>query len=184
MASEQECLHAVIMSVTYLHPGSVVLAAVLSIVLAGCATPTTKPDGTFDPEALWRSADHRHNAAVASIHELARLESDYKAIIRLTRDGELRGRAYLGLAELSNASGDDKATRKNLEQALHCGMAPADQRMALLELGFVLDQRLNDYAAARVAYQQLINEHPDSKEAALASLRLQYVTERSEAHDD
>lgn len=172
------------MSVTYLHISSVVLAAVLSVALIGCATPTAKPDGTFDAEALWRSADQRHDAAVESVHELAQLQSDYRAIIRLARDGEIRGRAYLRLAELSNASGDDTATRENLEQALRCGMAPADQRMALLELGFVLDQRLNDYAAARAAYQQLINEHPNSEEAALARLRLQYVTERSVADVD
>ena len=54
-------------------------------------------------------------------------------------------------------------------------MAPADQRVALLELGFVLDQRLDDYPAAQEAYQQLINEHPDSEEATLARLRLQQV---------
>ena len=63
-------------------------------------------------------------------------------------------------------------------------MASPEQRMALLELGFVLDQRLAQYDAARAAYQQIINEYPDSEEAALARLRLQYVPEGSAAHDD
>jgi tetratricopeptide (TPR) repeat protein len=172
------------MSTPYLHSAGVVLAAFMAVTLAGCATPDARPDSGADPEALWESANRRHNATVASIHEVARLKSDYEAVIRLTRDGELRGRAYLRLAELSSASGDPEASRENLEQALRSGMAPDDQRVALLELGFILDQRLRDYPAARAAYQQLINEHPDSEEAALARLRMQYVPEGNGAHDD
>ena len=160
------------------------LAAVLSVGLCGCATPAPEPASTVDPEAIWQSANNRHASAVAGIHEARQLRSDYEAIIRLTREGELRGRAYLRLAELSSADGDDEATRGNLEQALRCGMAPPEQRAALLELGFVLDQRLARYDAARAAYQQLINEYPDSEEAALARLRLQYVPEGSVDHDD
>ena len=165
-----------------LQRAGIALAAVLSVIVAGCATPTAKPPGSTDPEALWLDADRRHSASVASIHAVQQLRSDYEAIIRLARDGELRGRAYLRLAELSDASGDDETTRRNLEAALHCGMAPAYQRAALLELGFVLDQRLADFAGARAAYQQLINEYPDSDEAALAKLRLPYVPKESRAH--
>lgn len=162
----------------------VALAAVLSVGIGGCVTTSPEPVSTVDPEAIWQSANSRHAPAVAGIHEARRLRSDYEAIIRLTRDGELSGRAYLRLAELSSANGDDEATRRNLEQALRCGMASPEQRMALLELGFVLDQRLAQYDAARAAYQQIINEYPDSEEAALARLRLQYVPEGSAAHDD
>lgn len=170
------------MSTAYPHAAGVALVAVLSVVIAGCSTPRAKPDATIDPEALWQSASRRHDATVASIQELAQLESDYGAIIRLTRDGGLRGRAYLKLAELSEAMGNHEETRRHLEQALRCGMAPTNQRVGLLKFGFVLDQRLNDYAAARAAYQQLINEYPESEEAALAMLRLKYVSERNGIH--
>ena len=172
------------MSSPTLRTAGVVLAVAVSVAIAGCAAPVVKPESRTDPEALWESASSRHASAVASVHEVRQLTSDYEAIIRLTRDGELRGRAFLKLAELSEASGDAEATRAYLEQALHSGLAPADQRAALLEFGFVLDQRLGEYNAARAAYQQLINEHPDSKEAALAKLRLRYVPEEKPAHGD
>ena len=160
------------------------LAIAVPVALAGCAAPAVKPERLTDPQALWDSASSRQAAAVASIHEVRQLQSDYEAIIRLTRNVELRGRAFLRLAEISDASGDAEATREYLEQALHSGLAPADQRAALLEFGFVLDQRLGDYHAARAAYQQLINEHPESEEAALARLRLRYVPEEKPAHGD
>ncbi len=153
---------------------STVLLVALSLSITACSTSTAPGDGAvLDADALFASAERRHDGAVTSIVELRQLQDDYAAVTRLSRDGDQRGRAYLRLAELDSALGDYDRALGNLERALRAGMEPANQRIALLELGDLLERRLDDRTRAASAYRQLLAEHPGTEEAELARLRLE-----------
>ena len=77
-----------------------ILAVVVGLVIQSCSTT---PARNLDAHALWRSAESRHSAAVRDVAERQRLQNDYATIIRLSRDGDLRGRAFVRLAELDVA---------------------------------------------------------------------------------
>jgi hypothetical protein len=144
------------------------LSVAVLLVLFGC---TSAPQ-QLDPEVLWQRADRQHADALEGIAQREQLQSDYQGIIRLSNDGDLRGRAYVRLAEIDLALGEYKLARYNLEQSLRAGLPPEDQRRALLMLGDLMDRHLQNEAAATIAYQQVINEHPATPESELATLRL------------
>ena len=96
----------------------------------------------------------------------------YAAIIRLSRDGDLRGRAFVRLAELNVALGQYDKARHNLEQSLRAELAPEHRRRALLMLGDLMERHLLNRAGAATAYRQIINEYPATPETELARLRL------------
>jgi tetratricopeptide (TPR) repeat protein len=147
-------------------------AAVAGIALSGCATTPQE----LDPEALWRHAERQHADAIIAVAQRQQLQSDYAAVIRLSRDGDRRGQAFVRLAELDLALGDYDQARDNLEQSLHAGLTPEHRREALLMLGDLRERHLLDPDGAAAAYQQIINEHPATSEAELATLRLGRIT--------
>jgi TolA-binding protein len=103
------------------------------------------------------------------------LQSDYKTIIRITPDVSIRGRAYLGLAELDLALGNYKRARHNLVQALRFDLPPEPRRRTLLMLGDTLERHLDSSEDAIMAYQQIVNEHPQTLESEVAQLRLRML---------
>ncbi|MDJ0852476.1 MAG: hypothetical protein QNK04_29240, partial [Myxococcota bacterium] len=107
-----------------------------------------------------------------AFEEARLLRSDYDAVIRLDRSGSLRGRAYLGLAELDLARQEYEAAAWNLEQALRASLAPPQRVEALLLLGDVLERRLDRAGEARTVYHQILHEHPGGSGAELARARL------------
>ena len=88
-----------------------------------------------DPEVRWRQAERRLGAVVESLEDVRLLRNDYDAVILLDHSGELRGRAFLRLAELDLGQKEYESARANLEQALRAGLEPPDQAAALLLRG-------------------------------------------------
>ncbi len=130
---------------------------------------------SLDPEVRWRQAERRRDAVVALRENVRVLRNDYDAVIRLDRSGELRGRAFVRLAELDLAQREYESARVNLEQARRAGLLSSDRVGALLLLGDVLERRLDRPEDAGTAYRQILHEHPRSDEAELARLRLEYL---------
>ncbi len=141
-------------------------------LLSGCATPSQHLDQKLDPDALWRRAERQHSDAIRAVAQRQQLQSDYATIIRLSRDGNLRGRALVRLAELNVALGEYEEARHNLEQSLRADLSPEHRRRALLMLGDLMERHLHNRADAATAYRQIINEHPATLETELARLRL------------
>jgi tetratricopeptide (TPR) repeat protein len=137
--------------------------------LAGCAPASRR----LDPEVRWRAAERRRDRALRSLEAARRLRSDYEAVTRLARDGGLRARAFLRLAEIDLALGRHRAACENLENALLAGPAAKTQRTVLLALGDVLCRQLAQHDQGTRAYEQIITEYPGSPEAKLAKLRLE-----------
>ena len=142
--------------------------SVILVSFSGCSTPTP----SLDPDVLWQRAEREHADVVDAVAQREQLQADYLAIIRLSRDANLRGQAFVRLAELDMALGKYEQAHHNLEQALRAGLDPVHQRRALLLLGDLLDRHLDDSSAAKTAYQQIVNEHPATLESELALLRL------------
>jgi tetratricopeptide (TPR) repeat protein len=138
---------------------------------SGCAVPARK----LDADALWVSVEQRQPAAIRSVTRMHQLQSDYKTIIRITPDASIRGRAYLGLAELDLALGNYKRARHNLVQALRFDLPPEPRRRTLLMLGDTLERHLDSSEDAIMAYQQIVNEHPQTLESEVAQLRLRML---------
>lgn len=149
------------------------LSFAVLLVVSGCASGSQQ----LDPEALWQRADRQHVEALHGIAHREQLQSDYQAIIRLSSDGDLRGRAYVRLAEIDLALGEYEQAGYNLEQSLRADLPPENQRRALLMLGDLMDRHLQDEAAATIAYQQVISEHPATPESELATLRLRALVD-------
>ncbi len=141
-------------------------------LLSGCATSSQHLDQNLDPNALWQRAERQHTDALRAVAQRQQLQSDYATIIRLSRDGDLRGRAFMGLAELNVALWKYGKARHNLEQSLRANFSPEHRRRALLMLGDLMERHLLNRADAATAYRQIINEHPATPEAELARLRL------------
>ena len=85
-------------------------------LLSGCATPSQHLDQNLDPDVLWRRAERQHSDAIRAVAQRQQLQSDYTTIIRLSRDGNLRGRALVRLAELNLDLGEYEEALHNLEQ--------------------------------------------------------------------
>ncbi|MDJ0851065.1 MAG: hypothetical protein QNK04_22055 [Myxococcota bacterium] len=141
---------------------------VVVLALAGCVSG----GASLDPEARWRRAEKRHGAVTEAFEEARLLRSDYDAVIRLDRSGGLRGRAYLGLAELDLAAQEYETAAWHLEQALRASLEPPQRVEALLLLGDVLERRLDRPGDARTVYHQILHEHPGGSGAELARARL------------
>ncbi len=141
-------------------------------LLSGCATPSQHLDQNLDPDALWQRAERQHTDALRAVAQRQQLQSEYATIIRLSRDGGLRGRAFMGLAELNVALWEYGKARHNLEQSLRADLSPEHRRRALLTLGDLMERHLLNRADAATAYRQIINEYPATSEAELARLRL------------
>lgn len=139
--------------------------------LSGCATPTRK----LDADVLWVSMEQRQSAAIRSVERMHQLQNDYKTIIRITPDASIRGRAYLGLAELDLAHGDYKQALHNLAQALRTDLPPEPKRRALLMLGDTLERHLASSEEAIMTYRQIVNEYPQTLESEVAQLRLRLL---------
>ncbi len=148
------------------------IMTVAVVLLSGCATPPQRLDQTLEPDVLWQRAERQHSDAIRAVAKRQQLQSDYATIIRLSRDGDLRGRAFVRLAELNVALGAYDEARHNLEQSLRAELSPAQRRQALLMLGDLMERHLRNRAAAATAYRQIINEHPATPETELARLRL------------
>jgi tetratricopeptide (TPR) repeat protein len=146
-------------------------ALVLSIVQGCAATPSRN----LDADALWQSAERRHPAAIEAVVERHRLESDYATIIRISRDGALRGQAFMRLAELDVVLGDYQQAHRHLEQSLRADMPPEQRRRALLMLGDLMERHLGKKRRAVIAYTQIVNEYPGTPETELAALRLKVL---------
>ena len=149
-----------------------VWAAVVALCCCGCLSR----GASLDPDVRWRQAERRRAAVVEREEEIRLLRNDYDAVILLDRSGALRGRAFVGLAELDLAQNEYRAARANLEQALRAGLEPAEQATALLLLGDVLERRLERPDDAAPVYRQILSEHPGSEEAGLARLRLERLS--------
>lgn len=149
----------------------VFLGSLLISALPGCATP----ERNLDSDALWQSADRRHASAIRSAAELRRLESDYAAIIRLSRDGALRGKSFTRLAEIHVALGDYGKAEKNIDRALRADLSHEQRRQALLMLADLYERHLNQRERAVIVYEQIVNEYPASAETELAVLRLKVL---------
>ncbi len=153
-----------------------VSALLVLLVVAGCVTGPQVADRTdeqtLDPYLIWERTEQQHADAIRAMAQRKQLQSDYATIIRLSRDGDLRGRAFVRLAELDLAAGENEAARDNLMQALRAELAPEHRPQALLLLGDVLERRLREPDDAATAYQQIINEYPSAPEAELARLRM------------
>lgn len=146
--------------------------ALILATLTGCATP---PSRNLDAQALWQSAERRHPAAIEAVVERHRLESDYATIIRISRDGALRGQAFMRLAELAVVLGDYEPAQSHLEQSLRADLPPEQRRRALLMLGDLMERHLRRKHDAVVAYTQIVNEYPETPETELAALRLKVL---------
>ena len=140
----------------------------IALVVSSCASPPRN----LDAETLWQQAEGRHAAVVRAVTERQQLQSDYAAIIRLSRDGDLRGRAFIGLAQLNVALGEYEQAYANLEQALRAGLSPQRRRRALLMLGDLMERHLDRKTDAATAYRQVVNEYSGTPESELAELRL------------
>jgi len=153
-----------------------VSAVLVLLMVAGCATGPQVADSTdeqtLDPYLIWERTEQQHADAIRAMAQEQQLRSDYATIIRLSRDGNLRGRAFVRLAELDLAAGENESARDNLMQALRAELAPEHRPQALLLLGDVLERRLREPDNAATAYQQIINEYPATPEAELAHLRM------------
>ncbi len=141
-------------------------------LLSGCATPSQHLDLNLDPDVLWPRAERQHSDTIRAVAQRQQLQIDYTTIIRLSRDGDLRGRAFVRLAELNVALGEYEAARHNLEQSLRADLSPEHRRRTLLMLGDLMERHLLNRADAATAYRQIINEHPATPETELARLRL------------
>ncbi len=141
-------------------------------LLSGCATPPQRLDQTLEPDALWQRAERQNSNAMRAVAERHQLQSDYTTIIRLSRNGDLRGRAFVRLAELNVALWEYDEARHNLEQSLRAELSPEHRRRALLMLGDLMERHLRNRTDAATAYRQIINEHPATPETELARLRL------------
>lgn len=150
----------------------VMMMMVAVAILSGCATPPRPFDNILEPDALWQRAEQQHSGAIRAVGQRQQLQSDYAAIIRLSRDGDLRGRAFVRLAELNVVLGEYDKARHNLEQSLRAELAPEHRRRALLMLGDLMERHLLSRAGAATAYRQIINEYPATPETELARLRL------------
>ena len=142
------------------------------VLLSGCATTLQHLDQSFEPDALWLRAERQQPDTIRAVAQRQQLQSDYATIIRLSRDGELRGRAFVRLAELNVALGEYEEARHNLEQSLRAEPSPENRRRTLLTLGDLMERHLLNRTDAVTAYRQIINEHPATPEAELARLRL------------
>jgi tetratricopeptide (TPR) repeat protein len=144
-------------------------------VVALCCSGCVSGGASLDPEVRWRRAERRLGAVVESLEDVRLLRNDYDAVILLDRSGELRGWAFLRLAELDLAQKEYESARANLEQALRTGLAPSDQAAVLLLLGDIVERRLGRPDKAGSVYRQILHEHPRSDEADLARLRLEHL---------
>ena len=117
-------------------------------VVAFCCFGCVSRGASLDPEVRWRQAEGRLGAVVESLEDVRLLRNDYDAVILLDRSGELRGRAFLRLAELDLAQKEYESARANLEQALRAGLEPPDQVATLLLLGDIVERRLGRPAEA------------------------------------
>lgn len=142
------------------------------VLLSGCATTRQHLDQSFEPDALWLRAERQQSDTIRAVAQRQQLQSDYATIIRLSRDGDLRGRAFVRLAELNVALGEYEEARHNLEQSLRAALSPEHRRRALLTLGDLMERHLLNSADAATAYRQIIIEHPATAETELAKLRL------------
>jgi tetratricopeptide (TPR) repeat protein len=147
----------------------------IPLLVALCCTGCVSRGASLDPEVRWRQAERRWGAFVEAREDVRRLRNDYDAVILLDRSGELRGRAYLRLAELDLAQQEYESAGANLERALRAGLESADRVAALLLLGDVLERRLDRPDDAEAVYRQILHEHPGSAEAELAQLRLEHL---------
>ena len=151
--------------------GKVTVMMVAVALLSGCATPPRHFDKILEPDALWQRAEQQHSGAIRAVAQRQQLQSDYATIIRLSRDGDLRGRAFVRLAELNVALGEYEEARHNLEQSLRAALSPEHRRRVLLTLGDLMERHLLNSADAATAYRQIISEHPATAELARLRLR-------------
>jgi hypothetical protein len=154
------------------------LAATLMLVLTGgwlmgCATPARK----LDADALWESAEMRQPSTMRSVDRITRQQDDYTTVTRIARDAELRGQAFLRLAELDMALGNYESAHHRLEQALRSGLPHESRRQALLMLGDLFERYLSEPGKAIVVYRQILTEYPGTFESELAMLRLKGLSD-------
>jgi tetratricopeptide (TPR) repeat protein len=161
----------------------ILLAVAVLLVLSACTTGPRTVDSsvepTLDPQAIWQRAEQQHSAAIQAVATRRQLQNDYATVIRLSRDGDLRGQAFIRLAELNLALGEYDEAQHNLVQSLRADLAPEHRPRALLLLADVLERHLLKTGDASTAYQQIINEYPASPEAELARLRMGVMNNES-----
>jgi len=160
-------------SASQANDGRPIRAALILLFLAsgGCVPPAQR----LSAEYRLRRAERRSNSVSRALQRIRRQRCDYEAAALLARDGDTRGRSFLGLAALDAASGDYEEARANLVKALAAGGSASIQRAALLRLGDLLERRLGQREEAEAVYRQLSNEFPGTLEAKLADLRLKGI---------
>ena len=92
----------------------------VAISVAGCMSPHDR----LDPSLRWQQAEQGLPLALESAEQIQWLRNEYEAVIFLDREGELRGRAFLRLAELDLAQHKYPSARESYEQALRAGINP------------------------------------------------------------
>jgi len=149
------------------------------LTLAACASGPPVADRSseqsMDPEVIWQRADKQHSAAIQAVVQRQQLQNDYAAVIRLSRDGDLRGLAFMRLAEISLVLGEYEEAKHNLIQSLRAGLTPQHRSQALLQLADLLERHTGEQEAAVKAYRQVVIEYPASPEAQLARLRMEAI---------
>lgn len=152
---------------------TLILSLILSVALgsSGCVSPGV----ILDPEIHWQQAERELASAMDSMEDIRRLQNEYETVVFLDRSGELRGLAFLRLAEIDRAQNDNGSAREHLKQALRAGLKPSDQSRALLMLGGLLERDQQHETEAQSVYRQLMHEYPVSEEAELAKLRMEVL---------
>ena len=149
------------------------------LTLAACAAGPPVADRSteqsLDPEVIWQRADQQHSAAVQAVAERQQLQNDYAAVIRLSRDGDLRGQALMRLAEISIVLGEYEEAKQYLTQSMRAELTPQHRSQALLLLADLLERHIGEQDAAVKAYRQVMIEYPASPEAQLARLRMEAI---------
>ena len=152
------------------------LAVLVVLAMAGCAAgpPVAgrADEQSLDPDAIWQLAERQHTNTVLAVAQRQQLQNDYKTVIRLSRDGDLRGRAYIRLAEINIALAEYDEAKQDLIQSLRASLVPEHRLRALLLLADLLERHIRSHDEAVQAYQQIINEYPALPEAELARLRM------------
>ena len=155
------------------------LAVLAVFSIAGCAAGPPAADRaseqSLDPDVIWQLAERQHKTTVLAIAQRQQLQNDYKTVIRLSHDGDLRGQAYIRLAEINVALAEYDAAKQNLTQSLRTGLVPEHRLRVLLLLADLLERHICSHDDAVQAYQQIINEYPALPEAELARLRMEAI---------
>jgi len=163
----------------------------IAFILAGCSSKAINYDS-----ALQKYEAQNYQKALTEFEEIAKGSSKFapraefyagecykylfrfdEAVAAFQKVGEKSTDPYLS-AEAKNRLAQIREGRNDVERLkiTHANYPGTDQAAdALLELGSVYDNKLNDYKTAIETYNQLIKEFPGSSKAAQAQISIGYI---------